>query len=83
MRRADVASDHHLVRTKLRLKLNRHRIIKALNRTRFNTVKLQQLETRNQFPLTLRNKFDLFQVLKDYNNENVGHIWQGVQLFSI
>ena len=78
MRGADVASDHHLVRTKLRLKLKRHRIKKTPNRRRFNTVKLQELETRNQFSLTLRNKFDLLHVLKD-DEETVEHIWQGVQ----
>ena len=78
MRGADVASDHHLVKTKLRLKLKRHRIKKTPNRKRFNTVKLQELETRNQFSLTLRNKFDLLQVLKD-DEETAEHIWQGVQ----
>ena len=78
MRGADVASDHHLVRTELRLKIKRHRIKKVPNRKRFNTVKLQQLETRNQFSLTFRNEFDLLQVLDD-NDENVKHIWQGLQ----
>ena len=75
VRRPDVASDHHLIRTKLRLKLKKHRIIKTPNRKRLNTVKLQELETRSQFSLTLRTKFDLLQVLKD-DDKNVEHIWQ-------
>ena len=47
--RTNVNNFLHLVRTKLKLKLKRHRIKKAPNRKRFNTVKLQELETRKQF----------------------------------
>lgn len=78
MRGADVGSDHHLVRTKLKLKLKRHRIKKSPTRKRFATVRLQQLETRNQFSLTLRNKFDTLKEPED-GHVNVEHFWQGIQ----
>ena len=53
--------------------LKRHRIEKDSTQSSYNSWK-----KRNQFSLTLRNKFDLLQVLDD-NDENVEPIWQGVQ----
>ena len=53
--------------------LKRHRIGKDSTQSSYNSWK-----KRNQFSLTLRNKFDLLQVLDD-NDENVERIWQGVQ----
>ena len=53
--------------------LKRHRIEKDSTQSSYNSWK-----KRNQFSLTLRNKFDLLQVLDD-NDENVERIWQGVQ----
>ena len=62
MRGADIASDHQLVRTKIRIKLKRKQKAKE-NRKKFNTVKLQQRTVKTQFSLTLRNRYD---VLQDY-----------------
>ena len=61
IRSADIASDHHLVYTKLRLKLravpNRH----GLRRTRYDFQKLENDGCRRRFRLELRNRFEILQ----------------------
>ena len=76
MRSADIASDHQLVRTKIRIKLKRKQ--KATeNRKKFNTVKLQQRICKTQFSLTLKNKY-MYDVLQHYE-EIVEKKWQKVE----
>jgi hypothetical protein len=77
MRGADIASDHQLVRTKIKLKLKRKQKTKE-NRKKFDTVKLQQPAFKTKFSLTLRNKFD---VLQDYEEleDTVERKWENVE----
>ena len=63
MRGADIASDHQLVRTKIKLKLKRKQKAKE-HRMKFDTMKLQEPAIKTQFQLKLRNKYD---VLQDYD----------------
>ena len=53
-RGADAASDHHLVLTKLKLKL-KSRVEKRKNRTRYNVEFLKDKEKMETFRLTLSN----------------------------
>ena len=61
IRSAESDSDHHLVCSRLRLKLkaapNRH----ALRRARYETKKLENNGCRRQFRLELRNRFEILQ----------------------
>ena len=54
IRSADIASGHHLVGTKLRLKLKAAPKRRGIRRTRYDTQKLENDEIRRQFCLELR-----------------------------
>ena len=61
IRSADIASDHHLVCTKLRLKLKAAPKRHGIRRTRYDTQKLENDGCRRQFRLELRNRFEILQ----------------------
>ena len=61
IRSADVSSDHHLVCTKLRLKLKAAPKRRRIRRTRYDTQKLENDGCRRQFRLELRNRFEILQ----------------------
>ena len=61
IRSADIASDHHLVCAKLRLKLSAAPKRRGIRRTRYDTQKLESGECRRQFRLELRNRFEILQ----------------------
>ena len=61
IRSADIASDHHLVCTKLRLKLKAAPKRRGIRRTRYDTQKLENDGCRRQFRLELRNRFEILQ----------------------
>ena len=63
MRGAGIASDHQLVRTKIKLKVKRKQKTKV-SRRKFDTGKLQQSAIKTQFTLKLKNRYD---VLHDYD----------------
>ena len=69
-RGADAASDHHLVVTKLKLKL-KSRVEKRKNRTRYNVEFLKDKEKKETFRLTLSNKYETLQELLDEENMEV------------
>ena len=61
IRSADIANDHHLVCTKLRLKLKAAPNRRGIRRTRYDTQKLENDGCRRQFRLELRNGFEILQ----------------------
>ena len=63
-RGADAASDHHIVLTKLKLKL-KNRVEKRKNRRRYNVEFLKDKERMETFRLTLSNKYDTLHDLLD------------------
>ena len=74
-RGADGASDHHLVLTKLKLKL-KSRVEKRKNRTRYNVEFLKDKERTETFRLTLSNKYETLRDLLDEENMEVNPHWE-------
>ena len=69
MRRADVYSDHYLVRTRIRMKLAKaHGKKKA--RVRFDVFKLRSEEIRRRYNIEVKNRF---QGLGDTEDSEEGH----------
>ena len=79
MRGADVASDHHLVIAKLRFKLRKYRIGNAGLRVKYQMNLLQDTRTREQFKLTLSNKFQPLQDLQEEDEADVNDLWKRVK----
>lgn len=61
MRSADVASDHFLVRSTIRLKLKRATVTKSTKK-RFDTHKLQNHYIHRRFTIQLKNRFQALAV---------------------
>ena len=78
---ADIASDHHLVSIKLRLKLKVAPKRRRITRTRYDTQKVQNDGCRRQFRLELRNRFKILQrkELEDDETEGKRHLREGLQ----
>src|ERR1700729_3288611 len=68
-RGADVASDHHLLIAKLKLKLKRYSVIHS-SRTRYNVIGLKDLERKNNFCITLSNRYSALQQLEEESVED-------------
>ena len=64
MREADVASDHYLISTRIKLKLRREDNI-CSSRKKFNIALLEQPAVKNQFRLTLKNRFSVLSTGDD------------------
>ncbi|KAI0212444.1 Beta-1,4-N-acetylgalactosaminyltransferase bre-4 [Lamellibrachia satsuma] len=75
MRGADIASDHQLVRSKIKLKLKRKQKNKAI-RKKFDIIKLQQPAIKAEFSLKLRNKYEILQDYDETGDEEVEKQWQ-------
>ena len=75
MRGDDIASDHQIVQSKIKLKLKRKQKNKAI-RMKFNIIKLQQPAIIAQFSLKLRNKYDILQNYDETDDEEVEKQWQ-------
>lgn len=65
-RGADVASDHHMVVTKLKMKLNKHWTIGQAGIKMFNMTFLRDANKLSEFGINLSNKL---QVLRDLLEE--------------
>ena len=75
MRGADIASDHQLVRSKIKLKLKRKQKNKAI-RKKFYIIKLEQPAIKAQFSLKLHNKYDILKDYDETDDEEVEKQWQ-------
>ena len=69
MRGADVYSDHHLVRTRIRLKLARIEG-KKIAREKFDVCKLQSEEIRRRYNIEVRNRFEAQGDIEDPEEEH-------------
>ena len=68
MRSADVASDHYLVRSTIRLKPKRAPVTKS-TRKRFDTQKLQNHDIHRRFTIQLKNRFQALAVEEQMTGE--------------
>nr|KAG5692145.1 hypothetical protein BaRGS_020693 [Batillaria attramentaria] len=76
-RGADVASDHHLLVARLKLKLKKNWTGKTGQRQRYNTTLLKGTTKLHEFQIILSNKFQVLQELLE--EETIDETWQGVK----
>ena len=69
-RGADVASDHHLVTTRLKLKLRRNGVKQERRKARYNVDFLKDPRTAEEYKFALANRFKVLQELY-YEDEGV------------
>ncbi|PFX26043.1 Craniofacial development protein 2 [Stylophora pistillata] len=83
----DVASDHHLLVGKCRLKLKNHHTSSQRTSHKFNIEMLKEEETKNRFKLTLRNTFQGLASLHENEQHSgveesqtvVNKVWQSMK----
>ena len=64
-RGADVASDHHLVTARLKLKLRRNEVDQERRKVRYNVDYLKDQKTAQEYKVALSNRFKVLQELYD------------------
>ena len=77
-RGADVASDHHLVITRVKLKLKKNPSV-ITRRQRYNGSLLRDNEKREEYQNRLNNKFQVLQELIEEENIPMEHQWRNVK----
>ena len=70
LRGADVASDHHLVFGKFKLKLRRYAKVNSGSRLKYQVSLLKDPVKKNEFKLELKNRFEALQDLDLCETEN-------------
>ena len=79
-RGADVASDHHLVVAKLKLKLRRNETGQQRRRARYNVDFLRDVSTAERFRVTLSNRYQVLQDLhEDEEGLNINSRWMDIK----
>ena len=77
-RGADVASDHHLLTARLKLKLKKNNTEKTANRQKYNVSLLRVPEKQEEYRLKLSNKFEVLQDLFE-DESNIDSQWQHIK----
>lgn len=79
-RGADVASDHHLVATKIKLKLRKAiKKIDGEQGRRFNIIKLKDPQTKKAFVLSLKNRFPILTEFAETEEIDVEETWKDIK----
>ncbi|CAI2724104.1 unnamed protein product [Schistosoma spindalis] len=78
-RGADIASDHHLLVTKMKLKLRRHWTTGGTISQKFNTSLLRDNDKLNKLKITLINKFQAFHDLLNGEGTTMESNWKGMK----
>ncbi|VDP40084.1 unnamed protein product [Schistosoma margrebowiei] len=78
-RGADIASDHHLLVAKIKLKLKKHWTTGRTISQKFNTAFLQDTDKLNKFKIVLSNKFQAFHDLFNGEGTTVESNWKGIK----
>ncbi|VDO54086.1 unnamed protein product [Schistosoma margrebowiei] len=78
-RGADIASDHHLLVAKMKLKLKKHWTTRRTISQKFNTAFLQDTNKLNKFKIVLSNKFQAFHDLLNGEGTTVESNWKGIK----
>jgi hypothetical protein len=77
-RGADVASDHHLVTGKMKLKLRKDDTGDTERRQKFNVGFLREGQKREEFGVALRNRFQVLQELVE-EERTVDNTWKNIK----
>ncbi|VDO75298.1 unnamed protein product [Schistosoma curassoni] len=78
-RGADIASDHHLLVAKMKLKLKKHWTMGRTISQKFNTAFLHDTEKLNKFKIVLSNKFQAFHDLLNGEGTTMESNWKVVK----
>ena len=77
---ADVASDHHLVVAKLKLKLRRNETSRQRRKARYNVDFLRDVSTAESFRVTLSNRYQVLQELHEEDESlNINSQWMDIK----
>ena len=74
-RGADVASDHHLLVARVKLRLRRNFAGERNQRNKFNTILLRDPIKLQEFKLALSNRFQALQELTEENEATIDTVW--------
>nr|KAG5707099.1 hypothetical protein BaRGS_011810 [Batillaria attramentaria] len=78
-RAADVASDHHLVVTRLKLKLKKNWKMEHPGRLKYNTALLRDASKQQEFKVSLSNRFQALQDLLEVEHGTLESKWEGIK----
>ncbi|VDO59044.1 unnamed protein product [Schistosoma margrebowiei] len=78
-RESDIASDHHLVMTNLKLKLNKNWTTGQTALQRFNTAFLRDTDKLNEFKIALNNRFQALQDLLKEEETTMEDNWKVIK----
>ncbi|VDP78865.1 unnamed protein product, partial [Schistosoma curassoni] len=78
-KRADIASDHHLVVASLKLKLKKNWTTGQTALQRFNTAFLRDIDKLNEFKIALNNRFQAFQDLLKEEESTMEDNWKSIK----
>ena len=79
-RGADVASDHHLVTARLKLKLRRNEVDQERRKGRYNVDYLKDQNTAQEYKVALSNRFKVLQNLCDKDEGvNIDRHWSHIK----
>ncbi|VDP63223.1 unnamed protein product [Schistosoma curassoni] len=71
----DIASNHHLLVAKMKLKLKKH----WTTSQNFNTAFLRSTDKPNEFKITLSNRFQVFHDLLNREGTTMENNWKGIK----
>ena len=77
-RSADVASDHHLLIAKIKLKLKKSQKETTIQRQRYNVGLLRDMETKEKYMLQLSNKFQVLEELHE-DSDTTEQQWKNIK----
>ncbi|VDP75353.1 unnamed protein product [Schistosoma curassoni] len=78
-RGADIASDHHLLITKMKFKLKKHRTTGRTKSQKFNMALIRDTDKLNKFKIVLTNIFQAFHDLLNGKRTTVESNWKGIK----
>ncbi|VDP54796.1 unnamed protein product [Schistosoma margrebowiei] len=78
-RGADIASDHHLLVAKMKLKLKKYWTTGRTISQKSNTVFLRDTDKFNEFKIVLSNKFQAFHDLLNGEGTTMENNWKGIK----
>ncbi|VDP28381.1 unnamed protein product [Schistosoma mattheei] len=78
-RGADLASDHHLLVAKMKLKLKKHWTTGQTMSKKFNIAFLRDTDKLNKFKIVLSNKFQTFHDLFNGEGTTMERNWKGIK----